>query len=118
MNKKYIIFFTLVAALGASIGIYLKSRAPGAVDMASTAVVKGEAATQTAAHADGLLIQNLDPKGAWALLGLKNGDIVLSLNGEKITTSADFLAKMSRAEKMELKVLRDGKEQLLTYDVK
>ncbi|HOD67794.1 MAG TPA: PDZ domain-containing protein [candidate division Zixibacteria bacterium] len=46
--------------------------------------------------------------------GLKNGDVIISLNGEKITDSDDLidvLHEASPGDRLELVVIRDGKEQ-------
>jgi len=46
--------------------------------------------------------------------GLKEGDIILEFNGEKITTEnslAKIIMKYNPGDKVILKILRDGKER-------
>ncbi len=47
--------------------------------------------------------------------GLKEGDIILEFNGEKITTEntlAKIIMKYNPGDKITLKILREGKEQI------
>ena len=48
--------------------------------------------------------------------GLKEGDVILELNGKKITPEnslAEIIAKYSPGDEVRLKILRDGKEKIL-----
>jgi S1-C subfamily serine protease len=49
-------------------------------------------------------------------VGLKDGDIILEFNGEKITTEnslSKIIMKYNPGDKVTLKILRDGKEKIV-----
>jgi len=55
------------------------------------------------------------PGSAAEKVGLKEGDIILEFNGEKITTDntlAKIIIKYNPGDKMDLKILREGKEKI------
>jgi len=55
------------------------------------------------------------PGSAAEKVGLKEGDIILEFNGEKITlenTLAKIIMKYNPGDKMDLKILREGKEKI------
>jgi len=55
------------------------------------------------------------PDSAAEKVGLKEGDIILEFNGEKITTEntlAKIIMKYSPGDKITLKILREGKERI------
>ena len=65
---------------------------------------------------EGALLAQINPDGAAQKAGLKAGDIVLAVNGEKITSSGDLVAKLythSPGETVELTILRNGKQSTL-----
>ena len=62
----------------------------------------------------GAFIAEVIPEGAADKAGLKSGDVIVAVNGEKIRTFADLGARVSTlgaGKELELTVLRDGKER-------
>ncbi len=58
----------------------------------------------------------VSPGSAAEKAGLKEGDIILEINGEKITTEntlAEIIMKYNPGDKVALKILRDGSEKTL-----
>ncbi len=58
----------------------------------------------------------VSPGSAAEKAGLKEGDIVLEINGEKITTEnalSKIIMKYNPGDKVTLKILRDGSEKVL-----
>lgn len=65
----------------------------------------------------GIYVYNIKTKN---FLELKVNDIILELNGEKLTNSKIFLAKiryLDRNTSIEVKIIRDNKEIILTKDI-
>jgi serine protease Do len=65
---------------------------------------------------EGALLSEVNPDGAAQKAGLKAGDIVLAVNGEKVTSSGDLVAKLythSPGETVELTILRNGQQSTL-----
>lgn len=63
----------------------------------------------------------IQPDSLYARAGLKNGDVVLSINGMPLSTPEKALeayAKMKEASRVETEVERDGKRIRFTYLVK
>ncbi|MDD5706328.1 MAG: Do family serine endopeptidase [Kiritimatiellae bacterium] len=66
--------------------------------------------------AGGVLIADVMPDGAAAKAGLKAGDIIRELNGQKVSDSASFRAAIARIQPgtvIELGIYRDGKKQTI-----
>ncbi|HJT25602.1 MAG TPA: Do family serine endopeptidase [bacterium] len=62
---------------------------------------------------EGALLSQINPGGAAEKSGLKAGDIVLAVNGEKIASSGDLVAKLythSPGETVQLTILRNGQQ--------
>src|SRR5690606_30732636 len=62
----------------------------------------------------GAFIAEVIPEGAADKAGLKSGDVIVAVNGEKIRTFADLGARVSTigaGKELEITVLRDGEEQ-------
>jgi serine protease Do len=69
------------------------------------------------AESSGALINEVTAGGPAAAAGLKNGDAILALNGEKITDSRDLARKVATHtpnSKVDVKVLRKGQEQTVS----
>jgi len=61
----------------------------------------------------GALVADLEKDGPGDKAGLKHGDVIIEMNGAKITSSTELrntIASMAPDSKITLKVLRDGKE--------
>ncbi len=74
------------------------------------------AQAQGMAEAKGALINEVTPNGPAAASGLKNGDTILSVNGEKINDSRDLARKIAGFTpnaSVDVRILRGGKEQAL-----
>ncbi len=66
---------------------------------------------------EGVLIANVEPETPAAKGGLESGDVVVEINGEKVTNASRFrlkLGAMKPGEKAALRVIRDGRERNLT----
>ena len=69
---------------------------------------------------NGALINEVEKGGPAEKAGLQQYDVVVEVNGEKVKDSNDLKLKISNIEpgkKVEVKVIRDGKEQVLTVTV-
>ncbi len=63
------------------------------------------------ASTEGALLSNINPGSAAEKAGLKPGDIVLAINGEKLANSADLVAKLytyKPGSTIQLNILRNG----------
>jgi serine protease Do len=68
----------------------------------------------------GVLISQVEPRGAADKAGLKSGDIVTKVNGEKVSSSDSLSYKVSMTppgEKVELEYLRKGKTHTVKIQV-
>lgn len=69
---------------------------------------------------DGLVIADVATRGAIAKLGFREGDRIVSVNGQRITAEADFvtylLADEVRNERVKVIILRDGREETITVE--
>ncbi len=66
----------------------------------------------------GAFIGEVIPDSAADEAGLKSGDVIIGVNGEKIRTFADLIARVGTigaGKEMQIEVLRDGKKR--TFDV-
>lgn len=71
------------------------------------------------AYANGALINDVNPDGVAAAMGLRKGDIVVGMNGRPIGDSADFADALLRwrpGDPTRLTVFRDGHYRHLTTD--
>ncbi len=67
-------------------------------------------------NTEGALLSEINPGGAAEKAGLKAGDIVLAVNGEKVTSSGDLVAKLythNPGETVEITILRNGQQSTL-----
>jgi serine protease Do len=74
------------------------------------------AQAQGMAEAKGALINEVTPNGPAAASGLRNGDTILTVNGEKINDSRDLARKIAGFAPnatVDVRVLRAGKEQAI-----
>jgi S1-C subfamily serine protease len=67
--------------------------------------------------ADGLIISDVNTTGAIAKFGFREGDRIVSVNGQRIAREADFtrflFAEEVRNERVEVVVIRGGREQVI-----
>lgn len=69
---------------------------------------------------EGLKITGLQDTPLTALLGLKNGDVVQSVNGQTLTSKQkafQVLQKAKMQSKLQIQLLRDGKAKELSFDL-
>jgi serine protease Do len=62
---------------------------------------------------DGVYVMSVSPDGPAAHAGIKQGDIIVKLDGEEVTTGAEMVAKIatySPGDKLKVTYKRDGKE--------
>ena len=65
---------------------------------------------------EGALLSNINPGSAAEKAGLKAGDIVLAVNGDKLTNSADLVARLytyKPGQTVQLTILRNGAQSQL-----
>lgn len=66
---------------------------------------------------EGALVSGVEPGGPAAQAGLKTGDVILSVNGQPIVSSADlpaYIGQASPGEKVTLELARLGKRETLS----
>ena len=69
-------------------------------------------------HIKGFRIFAVTPDSNWAKSGLRNGDVIESINGREVTNTSDLaelLADLEKADSIQLEVKRGGKQQRITY---
>jgi serine protease Do len=72
-------------------------------------------------NVSGVIVVNLEKGGEFDNAGFKTDDIILSLNGEKITSDSDFwgyLIDLNPGEKVKAKILRNGDEIEKEFELK
>ena len=65
---------------------------------------------------DGVYIPSVSEEGAADKAGIKEGDVILSIEGHAVNKSSELQEEISRyhpGDKVEVKLLRDGKEKLV-----
>jgi C-terminal processing protease CtpA/Prc len=64
---------------------------------------------------NGLIIVDVSSKGAIAQYGFHEGDRIVSVNGHRVTTEADFIQYVlhSDVDRVKIIVVRDGREQII-----
>lgn len=96
---------------------------------AGTALAKDPTPTPTAAEektsitarmADGKIqgfaIDGLTPKHPLHTMGLRNGDVLLAINGKRLTSMSEMIVELQKKRpKVEYTVLRDGKESKIEF---
>jgi hypothetical protein len=69
---------------------------------------------------DGLIIADVATRGAVAKLGFREGDRIVSVNGQRITAEADFvrylLADDVRNDRVKVIIIRDGREEVVMVE--
>lgn len=73
---------------------------------------------EESAEAEGALVTNIYPSGPAARAGMRSGDIITQVNGQKVTSSSDLIAMMDELEpgsRAEAVVLRNN--QAITLNV-
>ena len=66
---------------------------------------------------DGVFVIDVDPKGAAGEAGLKKGDVITKLNGEKVDEDAqlaEFIARQKPGDEVKITFDRNGAEQTVT----
>lgn len=68
----------------------------------------------------GLVVADVATKGAIAKLGFREGDRIVTVNGQKITRESDFVtllfAEQQRNDKIKVVVIRDGREEVIIVE--
>ena len=70
---------------------------------------------------DGYKILDIEPNSIYAKLGIKNGDILLDINGQSLESPAvgiELLNQLNSGEHVKLTYLRNGKKQISNYKIK
>ena len=68
----------------------------------------------------GALVASVEENSPAAKAGIENGDVILQYNGKAVSKSADlpaYVASTPIGEKVEIKLLRDGKEQTVKAEI-
>ncbi len=75
----------------------------------------------TDGKADGFVITDIVPGSLYEQAGLRNGDIIVRVNGQRVTSAQQAMAMYQALEKapsIDLEVLRAGQMQRLHYDIR
>jgi len=69
---------------------------------------------------DGYRLSGIEPGSIWDQIGVKNGDIVHSVNGKELTSMSEVMAAYTfqSAKSFTFEVTRDGQRQTMRYDVR
>jgi len=64
---------------------------------------------------DGLVISDVSSKGAIARFGFREGDRIVSVDGRRVTTEADFIQYVLHgdSDRVKIIVIRDGREEVI-----
>ena len=68
----------------------------------------------------GALVAEVEDNSPAAKAGIENGDVIFQYNGKPVTKSADlpaYVASTPIGEKVEIKLLRDGKEETVKAEI-
>jgi len=71
--------------------------------------------------ADGFVITDIVPGSLYEQAGLRNGDIIVRVNGQRVTSAQQAMAMyqaLEKASSIDLEVLRGGQMQRLHYDIR
>jgi general secretion pathway protein C len=69
---------------------------------------------------DGFLIQNIVPGSLYARIGLRNNDVIHSINGTQIATpeqAMNIYNELKDATHIEIKLTRNGRPQSIEYNI-
>ncbi|MGZ3773439.1 MAG: hypothetical protein ACXVCY_17745 [Pseudobdellovibrionaceae bacterium] len=69
----------------------------------------------------GFKLMKIHHGGIYEKLGLKEGDVIKKINGETVTTpeiAKSLFSKIKDADKIEIVIFRNGKEEVLRYSIK
>lgn len=69
-------------------------------------------------HIKGFRIFAVTPDSNWAKSGLRNGDVIESINGREVTSTSDLselLAELEKTDSVRLEIKRGGKQQRINY---
>jgi serine protease Do len=72
-------------------------------------------------NADGVFVIDVDPQGAAGEAGLKKGDVITKVNGEKVDEDAELaelIARQKPGDEVKLTFIRNGSEQTVTATLK
>jgi general secretion pathway protein C len=77
--------------------------------------------TQSEGNAEGLLINNIKPNSLFRRMGLRNGDIILGVDGKTIQSVDDGLKlydNLKKADTTSIEIKRRGQNQTIEYQIK
>jgi type II secretory pathway component PulC len=67
----------------------------------------------------GFTFEKIAQESEWEKMGLKNGDVILSINGVPTptygTSTPDFVSALQKRGRLRLVIERDGKRKTLSY---
>ena len=69
---------------------------------------------------EGLIVSQIQADSIFAKLGLSNGDIISSVNGEQMSSPEDafgFYNGLKSGEEVSIEITRRGQKRMLTYDI-
>lgn len=69
---------------------------------------------------EGLIVSQIQANSLFAKLGLANGDIISSVNGEQMSSPEDafgFYNGLKSGEEVSIEITRRGQKRMLTYDI-
>lgn len=74
-----------------------------------------------AKNPSGFKVVSLEKGSIYEKLGLKQGDVIKTINGKPVNNSKDAMeltSLMKAANKIEIELVRDGSTQKMTYQIK
>ncbi len=70
---------------------------------------------------DGLMLTRIKPRSIFRKMGLRNGDVITGISGEKIEAVGDvnkLYESLKKSEKLSLQIKRRGREKTIEYTIK
>lgn len=72
-------------------------------------------------HEDGLSLSNIKPNSVFRRMGLRNGDVLVGINGQEIRSVEDAMGLyegLKNASELEVQLKRRGRDRSITYNIR
>ena len=72
-------------------------------------------------HEDGLSLSNIKPNSVFRRMGLRNGDILVGINGQEIRSVEDAMGLyqgLKDSSELQVQLKRRGRDRSITYNIR